>query len=227
MIDFAKRNLSFVRREGRLTTGQQSAINRYWPTYGLHSDQGQLNPEKVFGRSAPCVLEVGFGNGENLLSQAKAHPEINFIGIEVYRSGVGSLLAAAGKEQITNIRIYCEDAVDILQKQIIADNSLAALQIFFPDPWPKRRHHKRRLIQTAFVTLLRRKLTVGAMLHIASDWQHYVDHIKRTMATRKDFSPFNDEMTTVLPPLQRVLTKFEQRGQRLGHDISDLRYVAC
>ncbi|MCP4475268.1 MAG: tRNA (guanosine(46)-N7)-methyltransferase TrmB [Gammaproteobacteria bacterium] len=226
MVASAKRNLSFVRREGRLTAGQQNAISRYWPTYGLHSDQGQLNPEIAFGRHAPCVLEVGFGNGENLLSQARAHPDINFIGIEVYRSGIGSLLATAGKEDIENIRIYCEDAVDILQR-VIVDDSLAALQIFFPDPWPKRRHHKRRLIQAAFVTLLRRKLMPGATLHIASDWQHYADHIKQIMATREDFSPFNDKMTTVLPPLQRAVTKFEQRGQRLGHNISDLRYVAC
>ena len=171
---------SFVKREGRLTKGQAAALERSWPTMGLTHSQGLLNLTEVFGREAPTVLEIGFGMGRSLVAMAKAAPEKNFIGIEVHRPGVGACLLEAEEAEVSNLRVYEHDAVEVLA-DCVADGSLATVQVFFPDPWHKKRHHKRRLIQPEFVDLLRKKLAIGGVLHLATDWQNYAEHMLEVM----------------------------------------------
>ena len=180
------------------------------------------NFSKLFGRDAPRVLEIGFGNGENLLAQAQAHPEQDFIGIEVHRPGVGYLLNRLAAGRVSNARLICEDAREVLER-CVPDRSLDAILLYFPDPWPKKRHHKRRLVQTDFVTLLASKLKSGGVFRTATDWPDYARHIAKLMHGCAEF--------TALPPkhpdtgaLGRRLTKFEQRGLRLGHKVSELSF---
>ncbi|MDH5326126.1 MAG: tRNA (guanosine(46)-N7)-methyltransferase TrmB [Gammaproteobacteria bacterium] len=215
---------SFVRRDGRLTAGQAKALNDLWPLYGLDPHIPLCRAEQI-----PMVLEIGFGTGDSLVQMAKNDPEKVFVGIEVHRPGVGHLLKRISAEHIENIKIYCADAVEVLQ-QCIADESLHTVQIFFPDPWHKKRHHKRRLIQAPFLHLLARKLQPEGIVHIATDWQDYAEHCVAAFSTLEDSEPtalFRNLAPT--PPYsprppQRPLTKFEQRGQRLGHDVWDLLY---
>lgn len=212
---------SFVLRGGRITDGQRKAFEANWPRYGLNLEDGVLNYADMFQRKANTVLEIGFGMGDSLLQMAQAAPDSNFIGVEVHPPGVGRLLADIDRQQLANLRIYQADALDVL-RQCIADESLSCVQIFFPDPWHKKRHHKRRLIQPEFVELLCAKLVGNGVLHIATDWQPYAEHCMqvlqassnlRNCAGADDFSP---------RPQHRPLTKFEQRGQRLGHGVWDL-----
>jgi tRNA (guanine-N7-)-methyltransferase len=218
-----RRIRSFVLRQGRMTSAQQSGLELL-PQKGLSREQGVLNCENVFGRNAPIVLEIGFGMGTSLLQMAQAAPEKNFIGIEVHRPGVGKLLHDMADAGIENIRVYCDDAVDVLQ-QCIADNSLAAVQIFFPDPWHKTRHHKRRLIQPEFVQLLHNKLQLGGKLHIATDWQDYAEHILAVMQAAPNFRNCGQDFAS--RPEYRPKTKFEQRGERLGHGVWDIIFEKC
>jgi tRNA (guanine-N7-)-methyltransferase len=181
-----------------------------------------LNFQQAFGRAAPVILEIGFGMGQSLVAMAEAAPQQDFIGIEVHRPGVGRLLHSMVERHIGNIRIYCDDAVEVLQ-QCIPDNSLAGVQIFFPDPWHKKKHHKRRLIQPDFVQLLRGKLGVGGVLHVATDWQEYAEHILAVMEAAPGFK--NQMGNGYAPrPDSRPTTKFEQRGERLGHGVWDLLF---
>lgn len=213
---------SFVLRTGRMTTGQQRALDEYWSSKGLEREQGLLDFTQVFGRAAPVVLEIGFGMGLSLVAMAKAAPDRDFIGIEVHRPGVGKLLHAMSEEGVENIRAFCDDAVEVLG-QCIADNSLAAVQIFFPDPWHKKKHHKRRLIQPDFVQLLRRKLAIGGVLHVATDWQDYAEYILAVLSAAEGFR--NQAGAGYSPrPGQRPKTKFEMRGERLGHGVWDLLF---
>ena len=177
---------SFVKREGRMTTAQKQAIEQLWPRYGLDLRVGRLDLDTVFGRSAARILEIGFGNGEALLTLAKRHPEFDYIGVEVHRPGVGALLLQADKEGIQNLKVFIADVNEVLYR-CIPDDSLDAIHLFFPDPWPKKRHHKRRLINADFVELLRAKLKLGGNIHLATDWHHYAEHMMAVMTRRSKF----------------------------------------
>lgn len=214
---------SFVKREGRLTKGQAAALERSWPTMGLTHSQGLLNLSEVFGRDAPTVFEIGFGMGRSLVAMAKAASEKNFIGIEVHRPGVGACLLEAEEAEVSNLRVYEHDAVEVLA-DCIADGSLATVQVFFPDPWHKKRHHKRRLIQPEFVDLLRKKLAIGGVLHLATDWENYAEHMLEVMQAAPKWRNLSADNTYVPRPEERPLTKFEQRGERLGHGVWDLKF---
>lgn len=214
---------SFVLREGRLTKGQQHALDTYWPDYGLQYQSSALQLADVFGRSSAVVLEIGFGMGKSLVQMAKEAPEKDFIGIEVHRPGVGACLSDAVAQQVKNLRVFEHDAVEILE-DTIADNSLDTVQLFFPDPWHKKRHHKRRIVQPEFVQLLRRKLKPGGVFHMATDWENYAEHMLEVMQAAAGFSNLSADNTYVERPEHRPLTKFEQRGQRLGHGVWDLMY---
>jgi tRNA (guanine-N7-)-methyltransferase len=215
---------SFVRREGRMTRSQAHALETAWPCYGLEFSPGLLDFTAIFGREAPLVLEIGFGMGLSLLSMAAQAPEQDFIGIEVHRPGVGALLAGMVAQQVRNIRIFCMDAVQVLQT-VIPDNSLNRVQIFFPDPWPKKRHHKRRLLQAAFIELLYQKLQPEGILHIATDWQAYAAEVLVLLEGNLKFHNCQAEGGYMPRPATRPLTKFEQRGQRLGHGVWDIMFT--
>jgi tRNA (guanine-N7-)-methyltransferase len=214
---------SFVKREGRLTGGQAKAIEQYWPTMGLLHSNGKLNIEQTFARVAPLVLEIGFGMGKSLVEMAKNETDKDFIGIEVHRPGVGACLAEAAEHELTNLRIYEHDAVAVLA-DCIEDGSLARVQLFFPDPWHKKKHHKRRIIQPDFVQNLRTKLAVGGIFHMATDWENYAQHMLAVMSAAPGFVNLSALGDFVPRPEQRPLTKFEQRGHRLGHGVWDLMF---
>ncbi|MGS2719492.1 tRNA (guanosine(46)-N7)-methyltransferase TrmB [Paraglaciecola aestuariivivens] len=214
---------SFVKREGRLTAGQAKSIEQHWPTMGLEHKDGLVDLTQVFGRSAPVVLEIGFGMGKSLVEMAKNEADKNFIGIEVHRPGVGSCLSEAAEQDVTNLRIYEHDAVEVFA-DCIADNSLARVQLFFPDPWHKKRHHKRRIVQPEFVQKLRSKLAIGGVFHMATDWENYAEHMLEVMTQAEGFKNLSATQDYVPRPEQRPLTKFEQRGHRLGHGVWDLMF---
>ena len=214
---------SFTLRQGRFSQGQQRAYSDHWAEYGLTLEQGALNPERVFGRQAPLVLEIGYGMGQSLAQMAAAEPDKDFIGIEVHQPGVGSLLSQIAEAGLTNLRTYHTDAMQVLA-QCIAAQSLARVQIFFPDPWPKKRHHKRRLIQPEVVALLGEKLAPGGVLHLATDWQPYAEHMLEVLQQALGLDNLYPETDYAPRPEQRPLTKFEQRGQRLGHGVWDLMF---
>jgi len=218
----ARRIRSFVRREGRMTDAQQRALKELWPRYGIDSNT-QIDPPALFGRNAPVTLEIGFGNGDTLLAMAQASPETDFIGIEVHRPGVGRLLQALEREDIRNVRVMCDDAVEILQ-HCIPDNSLDRVLLFFPDPWHKKRHHKRRIVQPGFIGLLARKLRQGGILHMATDWENYAAHMLDVTGASSAFRNCAGAGHYAEKPDYRPTTKFEQRGQRLGHGVWDLLF---
>ena len=220
---FMRRIRSFVRREGRLTKGQERALQELWPVMGVEYRDEMLDLNQLFGREAPVVLEIGFGMGKSLVEMAAAAPETNFIGIEVHRPGVGACLSSAQDAGITNLRLFCHDAVEVLG-QMIPDQSIDTLQLFFPDPWHKARHHKRRIVQPAFVQMLRPKLKIGGVFHMATDWENYAEHMLEVMNAAEGF--VNTVEGDYAPrPDSRPLTKFEQRGHRLGHGVWDLLFA--
>lgn len=212
---------SFVVRAGRMTEGQQRALTDNWPTYGLEMKNGPIDPATLFGDSRPVTLEIGFGMGDSLLEMAKRNPEKGFIGIEVHPPGVGRLLGRAAEEGVTNLRVYCEDAVEVLA-QCIPDSSLAGLQLFFPDPWPKKRHHKRRIVQPAFAEAVRQKLSIGGTFHMATDWQPYAEHMMEVMSAAPGYRNQAGEGEYSPQPDWRPVTKFQRRGEKLGHGVWDL-----
>jgi len=220
---FIRKIRSFVRREGRLTRGQQRGLDVIWPKYGIEHDAGLLDLDKIFARSAPRVLEIGFGNGASLAEQARQHPEMDFLGIEVHRPGVGNLLQVIERDELTNIRVMQEDAVEILHDQIPV-NSLDKVQLFFPDPWHKKKHHKRRIVQLEFAALLRERLKTDGVFHMATDWQHYAEHMLEVMSAAPGYKNLSETNDYVPRPDSRPLTKFEQRGHRLGHGVWDLMF---
>jgi tRNA (guanine-N7-)-methyltransferase len=217
---------SFVTRAGRITPAQQRALETLWPKYGVEYLEQPLVLRALFGRAAPCTLEIGFGNGGNLAALARAHPERDYLGIDVHRPGVGRLLLALEECQLTNVRVICHDAVEVLERQI-PPGSLAEILILFPDPWPKKRHHKRRLIQTPFVALLTRALAVGGVLRLATDWQPYALEMLSVLGAAPELSNLDRGGGFVTRPVERLPTRFEQRGTRLGHDVWDLAYRRC
>jgi len=215
---------SFVRREGRLTPGQQKALDDIWPKFSLTNDNEPIDFEQLFGRNAPIVFEIGFGNGASLAEMAKNQPGNNYLGVEVHRPGVGQLLNLIENHQLTNLRVECTDAVELL-KQRIPDNSLDRVQLYFPDPWHKKRHHKRRIIQPTFVALLAKKIKQGGYLHMATDWQHYAEQMLDDLSNSAYFTNCADNDDYIPRPEYRPLTKFEQRGQKLGHRVWDLLFI--
>ncbi len=221
---FMRRIRSFVRREGRLTKGQERALTELWPVMGVEYKAEMLDLNVLFGRSAPVVLEIGFGMGKSLVEMAAAAPEKNFIGIEVHRPGVGACLASAQEAGLTNLRLFCHDAVEVLE-QMIPDQSIDTLQLFFPDPWHKARHHKRRIVQPKFVQMLRPKLKIGGIFHMATDWENYAEHMLEVMNAAEGFENTVKEGNYAPRPDYRPLTKFEQRGHRLGHGVWDLLFA--
>ena len=212
---------SYVLRTGRMTPGQRRAYEEGWQRWGLEYASEALAFDTLFGRSGPRVVEIGFGMGQSLAEMARANPDTNFIGIEVHRPGVGRLLHSMAEHDIDNIRVYCHDAVEIL-RDCIPDGSLDTVQIFFPDPWHKKRHNKRRLIQPEFVAQLVRKLKPGGTLHLATDWEDYAHQMMEVLSAAKDLSNTCSEGEFAPRPEHRPLTKFELRGERLGHGVWDL-----
>lgn len=224
MTESNHRNIrSFVLRKGRLTIAQQHALDELWPHYGIERSETELVFEDHFDREADVIVEIGFGNGESTWQMAEQEPEKNFIGIEVHEPGVGQLLMALEEHAIENVRIACEDAVPFMQKRIPA-GSLAGVRIYFADPWPKKRHHKRRIIQPEFVQLLSRCMAKGAILHLATDWQPYADHVLEVMQGNEDFVNLSQTGDYSERPAWRPRTKYEARGERLGHEVRDLLY---
>jgi tRNA (guanine-N7-)-methyltransferase len=214
---------SFVMRGGRITEAQQRALDSLWPRYGISFQPAPLDFEATFGRLAPVTLEIGFGNGDNLAAQAAMHPERNYLGIEVHRPGVGRLLLGVEEQQLTNVRIICHDAVEVLAHQV-APQTLDEVLILFPDPWPKKRHHKRRLVQAPFAKLVADRLRVGGVLRFATDWQPYADAALEVLSANPRLHNFAPDGTFVPRPTERAPTRFEKRGERLGHGVWDLAF---
>jgi len=215
---------SFVTRAGRITAAQQRALETLWPQYGLDYREEPLALTALFGREAPCTLEIGFGNGANLVALARAHPQRHYLGVEVHRPGVGRLLLALEQEALTNVRVVCHDAVEVLERQI-APGSLAEVLILFPDPWPKKRHHKRRLIQPAFIALAERALAAGGVLRLATDWQPYALEMLAHLGAAPGLRNLAADGGFVARPAERTPTRFELRGTRLGHEVWDLAFA--
>lgn len=221
-----RRIRSFVRRDSRLTEAQRHALEILWPQLGLNLTEGMIDLQSVFHRHAPCILEIGFGSGQSLLATAKAHPDYNFIGIETHQPGIGALLLNTHAEQLTNIRVFYGDAVEVLS-QCIPEKSLDGIQLFFPDPWPKRRHHKRRLIQTPFIQLLISKLKHGGELHLATDWEDYAKEMMHVLSNLPELKNRAGVGKFAERSSQRpIVTKFERHGQHAGRAIWELQFTA-
>ena len=214
---------SFVRREGRLTPGQKRALENLLPRYGIEFSDNYLDFDTIFDPGKKLTLEIGFGNGESLAQMAREQPEQNFIGVEVHRPGVGHLLQLIKRDQLSNIRVICADAMEVINAMIPAD-SLDTLQLFFPDPWPKKRHHKRRIISANFTQQVASKLKRGGILHIATDWQHYAEATLEILAKNKQLKNLSVTAAYIPRPAKRPITKFEQRGLKLGHGVWDLMF---
>jgi tRNA (guanine-N7-)-methyltransferase len=214
---------SFVTRAGRITDAQQRALESSWPKYGVEFNGKPLELDALFGRSAPRVVEIGFGNGENIAALAAAHPERDYLGIEVHRAGVGRLMLAAEAAKLTNLRIVCHDAVEVLEHQL-APQSLDELLILFPDPWHKKRHHKRRLVQAPFVALLVSRLKPGGLLRLATDWEPYAAQMLEVLGACASLVNLSRDKGFMEGPTERVTTRFEKRGERLGHGVRDLAF---
>lgn len=215
-------NRSFVFRRGRITPSQKRALSECWPHYGVELDK-LLNLDELFGREAEKHLEIGFGMGDALVTMAKMHPERDYLGIDVYRPGIGHLLLQIKLAQLTNVRVIWADAAAVLQ-DYLPPHSLDAVYLFFPDPWPKKRHHKRRLVQPDFVTLLANRMKSGSNLHLATDWEHYAQQMLQVLEAAPEFINRSAKGGFSPRPAERPMTKFEQRGLRLGHSVWDLRY---
>jgi tRNA (guanine-N7-)-methyltransferase len=215
---------SFVLRAGRVTAAQERALAELWPSFGVEFDARPLDLDALFGRRAPRCLEIGFGAGEVIGALAKAHPEIDHLGIEVHRAGVGRLLMHAREEKLGNLRIICHDAAEVLARSI-ADESFDSILIFFPDPWHKKRHHKRRLIDAPFMDRLAAKLAIGGVLRLATDWQAYAEQMLSVGNACGRLRSSSADGTYVERPEFRPATRFERRGARLGHGVWDLAYT--
>ena len=220
MPESAYRIRSFIRRQGRATAAQKNALELLWEKYCLDPTQC-YDFNTVFGRVAPLIVEIGFGNGESLAKMARQNPDYNYLGIEVHRPGVGHLMMLLEQQQLANVRLFHHDAIEILEQQI-PDHSLAGVQLFFPDPWQKRCHHKRRIVNLSFVELLSKKLVQGGYFHAATDWEHYAKEMLKILSETDKLTNTSYNNTYCERPAYRPLTKFEQRGMRLGHGVWDL-----
>lgn len=207
---------SFVRRSGRITAAQKRALKELWPKYGVDETAFPLPLGEVFGREAPTILEIGFGNGQTLVSAAAEAPQCNFLGVEVHLPGLGRCLLEAERAGLSNLRLIQDDAVEVLRAQL-PSAALAMVCLYFPDPWPRKRHYKRRLVQPGFIALLARVLEPGGLFHVATDWAPYAEHIEGVMDATPAFERFAE-------PPARHTTRFEQRGSALGHEIWEAAY---
>lgn len=220
-----RRVRSFVLREGRLTPGQQRAFDTLWPRWGLDFRPEPLDLATLFGNTNPAYLEIGFGNGESLAQMARRHPDRNYLGVEVHRPGVGHLLLKLEEFGCDNVRLIRHDAVEVVQ-QMLPAACLSGVYLFFPDPWHKKRHHKRRILQPTFVDALARVIRAGGLFHAATDWQDYAEQMLATLgADSRRFENATGAGGFCARPADRPLTKFERRGQRLGHGVWDLIFI--
>ena len=216
-------NKSFARRAGRMTAAQQRGWEQCWKQWGLSKQQGLITLNEVFHREAPTVFEIGFGMGHSLQEMAQQQLDKNFIGVEVYRPGIGGFLHNITMAGLTNVRVFCDDAVEVLT-YCIPQHSLSRIQIYFPDPWHKKKHNKRRLIQPELLTLLHNRLTPGGTLHLATDWQHYAAHMMHLLSHTPGWVNYANPYH-FMPNPDRPSTKFERRGKQLGHHIWDLSFI--
>ena len=214
---------SFVRRTGRLTPSQQRALDELWPVYGVDLGDDAFDLGPLFGRSAATVLEIGFGNGETLVQQAAENPDCDFLGIEVHEPGVGHCLLMAQSAGISNLKLVAHDAIEVLEAHV-PHGSLRRINLYFPDPWPKKKHHKRRIVQGAFLELCADRLAPGGALHVATDWENYAEHIDEVLTESDLFRCAERRQHSGDKPLDRPGTKFERRGLRKGHRIWDWRF---
>jgi len=216
---------SFVRRAGRVTAAQRRALDQLLPRFGVPGDiRIPLDLDELFGRAAPRVLDIGFGDGEALVTCAANHPEIDYLGVEVHEPGIGHLLLLLEKANLANVRVIARDAADVIRE--LGDASIDAVNLFFPDPWPKKRHHKRRLVQPPFTAEIARVLKTKGLLHVATDWADYAEHAGAVIASDGRFAAAGDSANLCHNPLAfRPPTKFERRGRRLGHEVVDLLYL--
>lgn len=214
---------SFVRRAGRITAAQARALGDLWPIHGIDPPDGPLDLDVVFGRAAPRICEIGFGDGEALAMLAARRPETDFLGIEVHEPGIGHLLLALEKLGLTNVRLIRHDAVEVL-RDWLPPACLDRLHLFFPDPWPKKRHHKRRIVQPAFLALVARTLKPSGILHLATDWKNYAEQMLDVIDHSARFRNLAGPGRFSQRPVERPETKFERRGRKLGHDVWDLLY---
>ena len=214
---------SYVLRQGRMTDAQTRALEQHWASYGIDREEKQLDIDLVFQRTAPRILDIGSGMGETLIKFAERHPENDYLSVEVHKPGVGSLIATADMKQLQNIRVFNHDVVEVLQHQL-PDKSLDEVYILFPDPWPKKRHHKRRLVNAHFIKLLIPKLKSHARIFLATDWEDLAEHMLAVCDGNNDLRNLAGEGHFAPRPVWRPLTKFENRGIKLGHNVWDLCY---
>ncbi|SVA88735.1 uncharacterized protein METZ01_LOCUS141589 [marine metagenome] len=214
---------SFVRRPGRTTSAQKRALTTLMPIFGVPFEERIIDFLKIFGRDAPRVLDIGFGDGEGLFSLAVNHPDIDYLGVEVHEPGIGHLLLLLERSGITNLKIIQRDVMEVLG-QMLPMTSFEVVNLFFPDPWPKKRHHKRRLVQTNFVEAIAGILKPSGLLHIATDWTDYTEHIEKLFLETEKFIERSPKKITEQALAQRLPTKFERRGKLLGHTVRDLYY---
>ena len=220
---FLRKIHSFVCRKGRITASQLNSIKRYWPLIGINFKLKPLDFTSIFNSHAPVVLEIGFGSGKSLVKNAINLPNKNFLGIEVYKSGIGSCLYLAHIAKIQNLRIICHDAIEVVNT-MIADHTLSNIQIFFPDPWHKKRHHKRRLIQSNFLKIISRKLIIDGTLHIATDSEEYAFYILESIKDIKNYMNLSKNNNFIKRPDSRIITNFEKKGHLQGNKIFDLMF---
>lgn len=214
---------SFVRRPGRTTDAQRKALERLMPKYGIEYGERLLDLASIFGRDASVVLDIGFGNGEALVTLAAGNPETDYLGVEIHEPGIGRLLLLLERAELTNVRVVEADAVEVVSN-MLADASLSGINLFFPDPWPKKRHHKRRLVQPPVVEQFARVLKPGGRLHLATDWENYAEHMHEVVEASGKFLPLVPAQLGHVTAALRPPTKFERRGQLLGHEVRDLIY---
>lgn len=214
---------SFVIRAGRMTDGQKNAFDKAWKIYGLSLFDGLINPQQLFERDAPLVVEVGFGMGDSLLQMCQQEPDKNFIGIEVHPPGVGRLINNASLAGVKNLKVYMADANDVLN-DCIADQTIDRFQLFFPDPWHKKKHHKRRIVQPEFLSLIERKLEASGICHFATDWQEYAEQMMELLTAESEMINCAGDSSYHQRPEYRPITKFERRGEGLGHGVWDLLF---
>lgn len=223
-VKYLRKIQSFVRRSGRISKAQSIGLNELWHDYGVDLNEKKLDFNKLFLSKNNVTLEVGFGNGDSLLEMAIDQPNQNFLGIEVYEAGVGRLINEANKNKLSNLKIIKDDAVEVLTNNIL-DNSISHFQLFFPDPWHKKKHHKRRIVQISFLDLLSNKLKKDGVVHIATDWENYAEHIMELLESHSHFKNCAGDHMYSLRPKNRPLTKFENRGQKLGHGVWDIIFT--
>lgn len=215
---------SFVKRDSRLTNSQQNALETHWETHGLEFNSGLINYEKVFNRIAPVIMDIGVGTGDTTFSHAQQHPENNYLAIEVHKPGIGSLLKKIETNNLANIKIINHDVVEVLRDQI-SDHSLSQVFIFFPDPWPKKRHHKRRLINKNLINILKIKLASHGRLHIATDWMDYAEQIQELSNDDPELISLTGHEHSAPRPDWRINTRYESRGIKLEHEVRDFCFA--